>query len=127
MSYLAQFKVDDLICENSKFTFILESPHHQEVNDGFPAAGETGKWMSKVMFGIETPLGKLVLDKSNHIPKVSLINCSRLPLQSSCYNPLELTPEYSDFLNIQEIYDDNINVLKQKIKEKIRTKIGDNL
>ncbi|WP_166426089.1 hypothetical protein [Paraglaciecola sp. 20A4] len=125
MDYLTQFKIDDLSNDNSEFTFILESPHRQEVNDGFPAAGATGTWMSRAMFKLDTPLGELVRTKSNHIPRLSLLNCSRLPLQISCYNRLELTPEYSDFLNIQTTHDDNIQIAKQKIKNKLRSKIGE--
>ncbi|MEZ9539855.1 hypothetical protein AB4160_16880 [Shewanella sp. 10N.286.51.B8] len=124
MEYLTQFKIDDLSHDKSEFIFILESPHKQEVAMGFPAASESGWWMSKAMFNIETPLGELVTNKSSSIPRISILNCSRLPLQISCYNPLRLSEDFSEFLEIQEIKNGNIQVVKQKIKEKLRTKVG---
>ena len=124
MEYLAQFQIKDLSINNSEFIFILESPHKQEVTMGFPAVSESGWWMSKVMFNIETPLGELVMNSSIDIPRISILNCSRLPLQISCYNPLKLSAEFLCFLDIQEIKNGNIQVVKQQIKEKLRTKIG---
>lgn len=124
MCDLTPFQVDDLSYSDSEFTFILESPHQQEVNDGYPAAGTTGMWMSKALFNIEVPLGKLVVTKSKHIPRISLINCSRLPLQESCYDSLELPLGYSSFLDIQKVTYDNISFTKEKIKEKLKTRIG---
>ena len=124
MEYLTQFKINDLLNDKSDFIFILESPHKQEVSMGFPAASESGCWMSKVMFNLETPLGELVTNKSNNIPRISILNCSRLPLQISCYNPLRLSEDFVEFLEIHEIKNGNIQILKQKIKEKLRTKVG---
>ncbi|WP_345869977.1 hypothetical protein [Shewanella algae] len=124
MSVLEKFKVDDLSYAVSKFTFILESPHHQEVKNGYPAAGDTGVSMSKALFKLDEPLGKLAVRQSNLIPRLSLINCSRIPLQRSCYGSLELKRDFINFLEIQNVCDGSIDILKYKIKGKLRTKLG---
>lgn len=124
VSVLSKFKVDDLSYPDSKFTFILESPHSQEVASGYPAAGDTGVCMSKILFELDEPLGKLVASQSSLIPKISLLNCSRIPLQVNIYNPLELKEDLLSFMEIKNIYDTPINILKGKIKEKLRTNLG---
>lgn len=124
MCILEQFKVDDLSYPDSKFTFILESPHHQEVIYRYPAAGGTGVSMSKILFELDEPLGKLVASQSDLIPRLSLLNCSRIPLQSSCYGTLELKKDFINFLEIQNINDVSIKSSKDKIKEKLRSELG---
>ncbi|MFM4912994.1 hypothetical protein [Aeromonas dhakensis] len=124
MEYLTKFKIDDLSCANSEFIFILESLHKEELFERVPAAGESGHRMRKILFNKETPLGKLVEKNINATPKISILNCSRLPLQKSCYHYLELMPEYLGFLEIQEIKNENVQIGKNIIKEKLRIKIG---
>ncbi|MFB2682159.1 uracil-DNA glycosylase family protein [Shewanella mangrovisoli] len=124
MYVLEQFKVDDLSYPDSKFTFILESPYHQEVKKGYPAAGNSGINMSKILFELDEPLGKLVASQGYLIPKLSLLNCSRIPLQRSCYGALELKRDFINFLEIQNMNDAPIHILKDKIKGKLRTKLG---
>lgn len=124
MCVLDKFKVDDLSYQNSTFTFILESPHRQEVVSGYPAAGDTGVCMSKILFELDEPLGKLVASQSSLIPRISLLNCSRIPLQRSIYNSLELTEDFLNFIEIKNLHSTQINVLKGKIKEKLGTNLG---
>lgn len=124
MNDLVQFKVRDLYEIDSDFTFILESPHKQEIIDGYPAAGETGLAMSKALFNLDEPLGKLIVKKSNNIPLISLMNCSRLPLKKSCYDQVMLSLGYTDFLEIQKVTDSSLDIHKGKIKDKLRSRIG---
>lgn len=124
MNNLARFKVSDLSANNSELIFILESPHNQEIKVGYPAAGKTGVAMSRALFNIDKPLGELVVNNNNNIPLISLVNCSRLPLQKSCYENTQLSVGYATFLEIQEVTDRNLDLHKEKIKEKIRTIIG---
>ena len=41
--------VNDLIYEDTKILFVLESPHIYEVKNGYPVAGKSGKDMSKIL------------------------------------------------------------------------------
>jgi len=77
--------VENIIATESKITFILESPHKNEICEGYPLAGKAGKEISKVLikesnlsFGEEAKTGSL-------INKVSIINVSKVPLQGSAY------------------------------------------
>jgi len=67
----------DKVVTNAKATFILESPHKDEITKEpcSPAMGESGKIMSEVLLGEKEPIGKL-----NNNP-YSLINTFNKPLQ----------------------------------------------
>ncbi len=119
-----QFQIDDLSYPNSKFIFILESPHYHELEVGYPAAGDTGMNMSRVLFKLEKPLGELIRNRIELPVQLSLLNCSRIPLQKSCYNEIQLTADLVNFLIIQEIYDPSIQIQKTRIKEKLRSETG---
>lgn len=124
MHVLDKFKVEDLSFQDSMFTFILESPHRQEVANGYPAAGDTGVCMSKILFELDEPLGKLVASQSSLVPRISLLNCSRIPLQVKVYNSIELKEDILSFIEIKNIHGTPINVLKDKVKEKLRSNLG---
>jgi len=121
---LTHFQVADLSCPNSKLIFILESPHNQELKAGYPAAGDTGVNMSKILFALDEPLGKLLKNESELPVSLSLINCSRIPLQKSCYGGTKLGDKLDSFLAIHDIHDSSLLNLKTKVKEKLRTEIG---
>jgi hypothetical protein len=80
---LDDYFVDDLICEKNNIIFILESPHTQEVKDGYPVAGKSGVDISRILYSDNTPFGKLVFDKT--IDNIGLLNISNYPLQESPY------------------------------------------
>ncbi len=83
---LEDYVVDDLIYEDTKVIFVLESPHTQEVKNGYPVAGKSGVDMSLVLFGLSEPFGKLIYEKK--LKHLGLLNISNLPLQKSAYkNP----------------------------------------
>lgn len=124
MSNLINFQVGDLIYPNSDLIFILESPHKNEVKLGYPAAGETGINMSKILFNIDEPLGKLLKGSISFPISLSLMNCSRLPLQESCYGNLKLSDDFISFLGVHRIKDQSISRLKAKIKQKLYSPIG---
>lgn len=124
MSDLAGFRVDDLVYPNSKVTFILESPHTQEVTLGYPAAGDTGVNMSKVLFNLDEPIGTLLNSGVDLQNTISILNCSRLPLKKSCYGKLKLQNNFKNFLEIHEQRDISIPILKSKIKSKLNTLLG---
>ena len=121
---LKKFQIEDLSHQNSDVIFILESPHTQEIKAGYPAAGETGLNMSKVLFNREQPLGELIKNRAIFPSQLSILNCSRIPLQSTCYVGEQLPPELVDFFRIQSIYDPSVQDQKNQIKEILRSKIG---
>ncbi len=85
---LDDYFVDDLIDEDSKIIFVLESPHTDEVKNGYPVAGKSGKDISKVLFGLSEPFGKLLYEKK--ITNIGIVNVSNYPLQKSAYKNQDL-------------------------------------
>lgn len=87
-SELKDFFVDDIVSQSSEIIFVLESPHTQEVKNGYPVAGKSGVDMSKVLFGLNEPFGKLLFD--GKIPKMGIVNVSNYPLQNVVYGSLHV-------------------------------------
>lgn len=80
---LKDYFVDDLIYKDSQVVFVLESPHTQEVKNGYPVAGKSGNDMSKILFGLDESFGKLIFNQT--IKKIAIINVCNYPLQKSAY------------------------------------------
>ena len=77
--------IENIIFQKSKITFILESPHKEEICEGYPLAGQTGKELTKYLIeDSHIPFGKEVKEGSL-MNKVSIINVSKYPLQGSAY------------------------------------------
>lgn len=82
--YYKRYKIEDIICKGvSRYIFILESPHNDELKkeNRHPVAGQSGIDMAKFM-GIgdgNTSLGKYC--KENVGKGISIINVSSAPLQ----------------------------------------------
>jgi len=90
MDLKAKYTVNDLISKETKYLFILESPHRDELIHGIPVAGASGRMMSKIMFQIEEPLGMMVCTPvarkhASTLETISIMNVSPIPLQSSAY------------------------------------------
>jgi hypothetical protein len=84
---LTEYFVDDIVYDDTKVIFVLESPHTQEVKNGYPVAGKSGVDMSLVLFNILEPFGKLVYE--HKIKGLGLVNVSNYPLQKSAYHKPE--------------------------------------
>ena len=83
---LKDYFVNDLVYDKAEVVFVLESPHTQEVKNGYPVAGKSGNDMSKILFGLDEAFGKLIYEQS--IKKINIVNVSNYPLQKSAYkNP----------------------------------------
>ncbi len=80
---LKDYFVDDLIYKDSEVVFVLESPHTQEVKNGYPVAGKSGSDMSKVLFDLDEAFGKLISNQT--IKKIAIVNVCNYPLQKSAY------------------------------------------
>ncbi len=81
---LKNYFVNDLVYDDTKIIFVLESPHTGEVKNGYPVAGKSGKDMSEVLFGLDEAFGKLVYERK--IKNIGIVNVCNYPLQLSAYD-----------------------------------------
>ena len=96
---LKEYFVNDLVYEDAKVVFVLESPHTQEVKNGYPVAGKSGNDMSKILFGLDEAFGKLIY--AQKIKNIDIVNVCNYPLQKSAYkNPN--SPELEKFEKIRQ-------------------------
>ena len=96
---LKDYCVNDLVSEDAEVIFVLESPHTQEVKNGYPVAGKSGVDMSKILFGFNEPFGKLIYEQT--IQKIAIINVCNYPLQKSAYSNSDM-PELEFFQKIRQ-------------------------
>lgn len=98
--------VNDLIYDDTETIFVLESPHVDEVKNGYPVAGKSGKDMSKILIQDinlkHQPFGKLIYERE--IQKFGILNISNIPLQKTAYDlndtdisSLHVEPIFKDF------------------------------
>jgi len=85
---LKNYFVDDLLYEDTKVIFVLESPHTQEVKNAYPVAGKSGNDMSKVLFDKDEAFGKLIFEQK--IQGIGILNVCNYPLQKSAYKNQDL-------------------------------------
>ena len=107
---LARFRVEDAgifapdgvtVRNELRAVLLVESPHTHEVGYHYPLAGDTGRYVRKVLDGEgnrlpDGPIGRFVYDgclgglhHDNHLPDFHLLgimNVSRLPFQSEAYD-----------------------------------------
>jgi hypothetical protein len=109
-TYLQEhFSVQDLNLSSSSVVFILESPHKEELRNGVPVAGSSGKMMTKTIFQrrISDPLGIMISSASQYVEyatslsQIGLLNVSPIPLQASAY-PEKVREQYDEFLSCLE-------------------------
>ena len=92
---LEPFLVPDLPAgdrERVKAILVLESPHTQEVDVGYPVAGKTGKNVTAAIcehmpsaHGISGEIGGLVAAPNSPVSWLGIMNACRLPLQTKAY------------------------------------------
>lgn len=80
---LKNYFVDDLVYDDTKIIFVLESPHTDEVQNGYPVAGKSGRDISKVLLGVSDSFGGLIYEQT--IKNFGIVNISNYPLQKSAY------------------------------------------
>jgi len=96
---LKDYFVNDLVYEDSKVVFVLESPHTEEVKNGYPVAGKSGKDMSKVLFGLDEAFGKLIYEQ--RVKNIAIVNVCNYPLQKSAYKQTDIS-EIEKFEKIRQ-------------------------
>lgn len=88
--------IDNLIRNNSSVLFILESPYIDEVQNGYPLAGESGIEISKSLLNNDQiPLGRICKDSSFsefNVRPFSIMNVSKNPLEKNAY-PQSIIPD----------------------------------
>lgn len=102
------YSVKDLIPTDARFLFILESPHKEELKNGIPVAGSSGKMMTKIIFGesMSEPIGLLVSSRigrseEQKLSQIALLNVSPIPMQAAAYSAADQA-KHIKFLSILE-------------------------
>jgi len=114
------YKVKHLIKENTERVFVLESPHIDELINGAPVSGLSGKAMSKVIYnGEKTEALGIILkrefeENKEGSGKNGVMNICPIPMQRTAYLNEEVTKLYGEFN--AEKYSEFFDIL-----EKLRT------
>ncbi|MCK8827910.1 hypothetical protein MWH25_09180 [Natroniella acetigena] len=98
-NYFSNYNVPDVINQESVIMFILESPHTQEMKNGYPVAGSSGVEMTKNIYGkqFKEPFGKLVSQKEEYqeqyqnLNKFSILNVAPAPMQKGGLQEYDLS------------------------------------
>lgn len=85
MTDYKHFIIKDLCNRNGRFTFILEAPYKDEINNKTPASGSSGIVMSRTLLNKSTPFGKLISKKCPSVNDYSVMNASCIPIETLCY------------------------------------------
>lgn len=125
-NYFDNYFVDDIVYDTTKVIFVLESPHTQEVKNGYPVAGKSGVDMSSVLFDSKEPFGKLVFDKK--VKNIGLVNISNYPLQKSAYaNPNAKVLEFFELIRQnpkpRKTAKTNINLVIEKMLSNFKSRL----
>jgi hypothetical protein len=83
----SNYVVEDLICNETRILFILESPHKDEIRYGIPVAGRAGSTMTKVLFQEELPLGRYLKEnwEMQKQKQFGIMNVCNIPMQRTAY------------------------------------------
>ena len=124
---IEDYCVPDLQGANTKWTFILESPHNSEIELGYPAAGESGKIMSEVLLGTKQPIGQLLHEKNPIVAGYSVMNASCIPLQNICYQESDLHQKMEEISNARRHTKQGIVEAKMVVKRALDSSIGNRI
>ena len=103
------YLVPDFVTDKTKFLFLLESPHVQELLHGAPVSGSSGASMSKYLFGEQyerLALGRIVKKNAVEqlsrpsIDKAGLMNVCQIPLQKAAYSEHDVQRSYAELFAI---------------------------
>ena len=124
---LKDYFVNDLVYDDSEVVFVLESPHTQEVKNGYPVAGKSGNDMSKVLFSLDESFGKLIYEQK--IKNMAILNICNYPLQKSAYKNPDMK-ELQQFEKIRQNpklrkYDkDSINLVVKPMMKNFKERLS---
>lgn len=116
-----KYKVFNLMNEEKKVVFILESPHVDELRNEAPVAGLSGKSMTKTLFqGQTTALGiKIKAEPEN---KIGIMNICNIPMQRLAYSKDKVVEKYGD-IDLEKYADffDAIEKIRTSTKSKYKS------
>ena len=127
MEKFEDYRVPDLVRANTKWTFVLESPHRDEIRLGYPAAGDSGRVMSEVLLGATAPIGRLLQENDPLVASYSVMNASCIPLQQACYNEPHLCMEIAEIFNAIQHTGQGVVEAKKTIKRALGSQIGNRI
>ncbi len=113
--------IPDIVPPTATLLFILESPHKEELQHGYPASGRTGREMSKIILGrTDIPLSLIIkcpcisscLNTFN-MNHAGIMNISTSPLQESCYS--------GQFSNRKPLNMNALNYVRKDLQKVYRT------
>jgi hypothetical protein len=87
----AEYRVPDLLPDNARIVFLLESPHTQELLHGVPVAGLSGGSMAKHLLGVSGKLGVVVKSDPERYG-IGLMNVCPIPMQTNAYADTSVQP-----------------------------------
>jgi hypothetical protein len=137
--------IENLIVDDSLLAFILESPYANEVEKGYPLAGDSGKEIAYRLLGKEgISLGEICNNKdflSNQLSPFSILNISRFPLEINAYgsHPLpnnfaimdslkrNIDRQYKNGEKHHEHWTEPRNAELEKLKNELLNELTDNL
>lgn len=127
MKKIEDYRVPDLQGANTKWTFVLESPHDDEIRHGYPAAGDSGRIMSEVLLGATEPFGRLLQENDPLVADYSVMNASFIPLQGTCYHEPNLREEILEISNARHPTGEGVGAAKNTIKYALDSQIGNRI
>lgn len=142
------YLVENLILPSTRYVFVLESPHVEELKYGVPVAGRSGQSMTRIVpstgsghrfeEAFDLPLGRLLLayrnGKVDHplLNTLGLMNACQIPMQPAAYAD-DTQERFSDFLAILEAIrsrpasktyrDDRLNLVRELILSDLRRQL----
>ena len=102
-----KYKVEDIVSDNKeklKVLFVFESPYKQELINGYPVAGGSGKSISKFLNKIDSsiptniPFGQYMTFCKDE--RFGIANCSNYPMDKAAYEMDATVPYKPDDLDI---------------------------
>jgi hypothetical protein len=138
-----KYKVEDIIPENReklKVLFVFESPYKQELINGYPVAGGSGKTISKFLNKIDDaipaniPFGQFMTFFKD--VRFGIANCSNYPMDKAAYetdSDVPFPPEDLDIIRkkltssgkVGKSLDETYSKMRQDFKLRIEKYIED--
>ena len=139
-----KYKIEDIIPDNKdnmKILFVFESPYKQELINGYPVAGGSGKTISKFLNKIDSsipanlPFGQYMTFFNDN--RFGITNCSNYPMDKAAYDSgveVPFPPEDLDLIRkkltstgkvgkeLEETYSRMRHDFKKRIKTYIKNK-----
>lgn len=129
-------EVQNIIREDARVAFILESPHVDEVAHGYPACGETGRELSRILLRRhDIPLGLVAEHPDIYellgmpVPDAfSILNVSKRPLQEAAYteNGIEPPHDIAGLMKLKELIEKGAG-LDTKHRDPVLRKLRDSI